>query len=108
MRRWSLDIRTLDVIMPFFFFSKFPLERGKLGFLFAFLMGVLHSTQNCYLLNLAGIIGEGSYGLKENKLFAKQWKPCRSIALGAILVLPLQVEKVYRDALILMDQCEVF
>lgn len=71
-------------------------------------MGVLHSAQICYLLNLAGIIGEGSYGLKENKLFANQWKPCRSIALGAILTLPLQVERVYKDAFILMDQYEVF
>lgn len=71
-------------------------------------MGVLEFAQICYLLNLAGIIGEASYGLQENKLFANQWKPCRSIALGAILTLPLQVESVYDDAFILTDEYEVF
>lgn len=58
----------------------------------------------CYLLNLAGITGEDSYGLKENKLFSNQWKPCASIELGSIWSFPLQVERVHKDAFMLIDK----
>jgi len=71
-------------------------------------MGVLHSAQIRYPLNLAGLIGEASYRLNENKFFANQWKTFRSIALDAVLTLPLQVDTVYKDAFILMDKYEVF
>lgn len=70
-------------------------------------MGVLHPAHICYLLNLAGVMGEGGYGLKENELLVNQQKPCRRIALDVILTLPLQVERVYKDAFTLMDQYEV-
>lgn len=50
-------VSRLDVLIPFFFQSSFG--EGQMGF-YVFLMGVLHSAQICYLLNLAGTNREAS------------------------------------------------